>query len=168
TTAVLRQRPPREAAARRRKKRRPKLPRRNPDPSELAVPPRSGIVVRPPVTLGAWAERHGGAVDDGARTISVERVAPIDAAETVRRGDLCPLTSRRHVELAQRAAANGAALLVDAELAPRVPAGARWVHPHAAWALAGVLAEVAPSRDDLRSDGAIVEEGAELGARVAI
>jgi UDP-3-O-[3-hydroxymyristoyl] glucosamine N-acyltransferase len=128
------------------------------------VPRLAGIVVSPAVSLAAWAERHGGAIDGDA---PVDRVAPLDGT-AARSGDLRPFTSRRHLELALRAAAEGAALLVDAELAPLIPAGRRWVHPHAAWALAGVLAELAPSGDEDRHETAIVERGAELGARVAI
>jgi len=124
-----------------------------------------GILVSPPASLAAWVERYGGTIDDDARASAIARVAPLEDAHP---GDLCPFTSRRHLEPAIRAATRGAALLVDAELAALVPAEKRWVHSHAAWALACVLSEVAPSVDEDRRAHAIVEVGAELGARVSI
>ncbi len=125
----------------------------------------TGITVSPAASLAAWVETYGGTIDDGARGSAIARVAPLEDAHS---GDLCPFTLRRHLELAIRAATRGAALLVDTELAALVPEGKRWVHPHAAWALAGVLSEIAPSVDEDRRAHAIVEEGAELGAGVSI
>ena len=90
----------------------------------------------PPVMLAQLAELHGGEVDRPARASIIARIAPLDAGGA---DDLCPFTSRRY---AKEALASPALLLVDAGLAGLVPIGRRWVHPHAAWALAGILAEL--------------------------
>jgi UDP-3-O-[3-hydroxymyristoyl] glucosamine N-acyltransferase len=122
----------------------------------------TGIAISPPALLASLAERHGGFVDAEVRALLVERVAPLaDGGAHV----LCPVTSRRQVALAL---GHRAALLVDAELAPLVPEGRRWIHVHAAWALAGVLGEVAPLRETDARRSAIVEPGAELGEGVWI
>jgi hypothetical protein len=91
-------------------------------------------VSTPPVSLAVLAERHGGTVDGAAGSLLVARLAPLEAGVA---GDLCPFTLRRYLE---QALASPALLLVDATLAPLIPEGRRWVHPYAAWALAGLLA----------------------------
>src|SRR5207244_2001612 len=135
---------------------RPRHPRRllpNPEPPRAHVARSMGLVVSPPAPLARWVERHGGDVDVEARSFWVARVAPLEAA---RAGDLCPFTLPRHRELAVRASAEeGVALLVDAPLAAIAPPGRRWVHPHAGWALAGILADLAPATDEPRREGAI-------------
>ncbi|HMI84018.1 MAG TPA: UDP-3-O-(3-hydroxymyristoyl)glucosamine N-acyltransferase [Polyangiaceae bacterium] len=116
----------------------------------------------PPVTLGELAERHGGAVDAGAGTRVVERIAPIERGEA---RDLCPLTSRRHL----RAAFDSpSALLVAADLAPLVAHGRRWVHEHASFALAAVLGDLEGPRERARSDRAFIDPAAQLAADVAV
>src|SRR6185295_1157018 len=94
-----------------------------------------GVRFSPSARLTDLVERHGGTLDPSARSLSVERIAPIDAASAL---DLAPLTSRRHLAAAS---ACPAVLLVDVALAPHVREGRRWVHEHASWALAGLLAE---------------------------
>jgi len=122
----------------------------------------TGVPVSPPTLLASLAERHGGVVDGGAGALLVERIAPLDAGGAL---DLCPLTSRRHLRLALT---TRAALLVDAALAPLVPEGRRWVHPHAVWALAGILADLAPRTEAGARSGAIVEPGVELAEGVSV
>ena len=116
----------------------------------------------PPVTLGDLAERHGGTVDDGARTFAVRRVAPVEHGEA---SDLCPLTSRRHLAAAL---ASRSLLLVSAELASLVPPGRRWVHLYASFALSALLADLDPPRQRLQSDRASIDPGAKLAPDVAI
>ncbi len=109
-------------------------------------------------TLRELAARIGG---DAIVDAGVSRVAPVDDAGE---GDLAPLTSARYARSAHAAVARGAALLVDASLAPRVPPGARaWTHPNAPWALACALdlceAPAAP---------ATWGEGTRIGANVSL
>jgi UDP-3-O-[3-hydroxymyristoyl] glucosamine N-acyltransferase len=126
----------------------------------------TGLAISPPVSLASLAERHGGVVDAGARALVVERIAPL---ETGSARALCPLTSRRHLALALRRTASGeVVLLVDAELASRVPEGRRWVHGYAVWALAGLLSDLAPAPALDHRKSAVVDDGAELAAGVSI
>jgi UDP-3-O-[3-hydroxymyristoyl] glucosamine N-acyltransferase len=128
----------------------------------------ASVPVSPPLSLATLAERHGGTVDEGAGSFGVACIAALEHAAE---GALCPFTSRRYTELAIAALDAGASLLVDVELASLVPAGTRWVHPHASWALAGVLAHLAPDAErdaEIAPDvsigaGAIVMGGARVG-----
>lgn len=121
-----------------------------------------GLRIAAPVPLGKLAEKHGGTVDHGAEARMVERISALeDGGER----DLCPLTARRHLAMAL---ASGAALLVDAELASLVPPGRRWVHSHASWALAGLLADLAPADATYGRDRAMVDPGADIAESVAI
>jgi UDP-3-O-[3-hydroxymyristoyl] glucosamine N-acyltransferase len=97
-----------------------------------------GIALRAPATLGELAARLGGVVDPGAEGRSTSRLCPIDEAVA---GDLAPLLSRRFLRAAR---STEAALLVAADLADAVPPGRRWVHDHAALALARLLEDLAP------------------------
>jgi UDP-3-O-[3-hydroxymyristoyl] glucosamine N-acyltransferase len=122
----------------------------------------------PSVRLGDLARQHGGSVDAGAETRLVERIAPLDDAvgnAGEGEGDLSPLTARRHL---QSALTSRAALLVDAELAPLVPAGRRWVHPHAAWALAGILSEIESAGERARSETPLFDPSARIDPRAEI
>lgn len=121
-----------------------------------------GLRIAAPVSLGKLAEKHGGSVDDGAASRVVERIATLEDGGA---NDLCPFTARRHLALAL---SSRAALLVDADLAPLVPAGNRWVHPYASWALAGVLADLAPTDAPQGRDGALIDKTAEIAEDVAI
>jgi UDP-3-O-[3-hydroxymyristoyl] glucosamine N-acyltransferase len=117
----------------------------------------------PPITyLGDLAARYGGVVDAGANVRIVERIAPLDRGMP---SDLCPLTSRRHLDAAL---ASPSALLVAADLAPLVPAGSRWVHEHASFALASLLADLAPRVERTRSDRASIHERASLAPDVSV
>ena len=113
-----------------------------------------------PVPLRELAAKHGGMLDPGLEDAVVSRVVPVDAAKAD--GDaaaLVPLLSRRYLEAAL---ATDALLLVDGPLATLVPAGRRWIHPRAPYALACVLARVpAPAPLDAR-DLARVEPGASV------
>ena len=92
----------------------------------------------------------------------VERVAPLERGQA---SDLCPLTSRRQLSAAL---ASSSSLLVAAELAPLVPAGRRWVHEHASFALAALLADLTPSLERSRSDRASIHERAILAPDVTV
>jgi UDP-3-O-[3-hydroxymyristoyl] glucosamine N-acyltransferase len=126
-----------------RRKKRPRSPR--------------GAGLSPSVSLEALARELGGELDAGARGLVIERVAPVEKAGP---GELAPLLARRYLEAARQ---SGAAILVDASLAPLLPEGRRWVHPHAPYALAKVLERVAeaPPPEDKRAL-AIIEAGAEV------
>lgn len=98
----------------------------------------------------------GGSLDEGARGLSITRVAPIESAKE---GELAPLFARRFVAAARR---SGAAILVDASLAGLIPEGRRWVHTHAPYALARLLERLErPPPPDLRAL-AFIEEGADV------
>jgi len=112
--------------------------------------------------LGDLAERHGGTVDDGAGALVIRRVAPIGQGESA---DLCPLTDRRHLSAAL---ASPCALLVTAELAPLVPPGRRWVHAHATFALAALLADGDRPRERAKSHLASIDPRAELAPDVGV
>jgi UDP-3-O-[3-hydroxymyristoyl] glucosamine N-acyltransferase len=116
----------------------------------------------PPVTLGDLAQRHGGTVDPAANAVVVLRIAPLERGEP---SDLCPLTSRRHLGAAL---SSPSALLVAADLAPLVPPGRRWIHEHASFALATLLAEREPPPRIERSDRAFIDPSATLAPDVAV
>ncbi len=115
---------------------------------------------------------HGGTLDPGLEDAVVSGVAPVDETTTDASPNvLAPLLSRRYLAFALQSDAN---LLMDASLAALVPAGRRWVHPHAAYALACVLARVPePEPADERAlariePGAIVDPTAILGPFVVV
>ena len=118
--------------------------------------------VTPAPCLGDLSARHGGTVDEGAQTLVVHRLAPIEHG---RASDLCPFTSRRHMGLALRCEA---ALLVATELAELVPRGKRWIHPYASFALAALLSELEPLPPPSRSAQAFIHPTAEVPPDVAV
>lgn len=128
-----------------------------------------GIAFLSPVTLAQLAARFGGVVDAGAELLLVAHVTPVDVAASCE--DLAPLLARRYLKIAR---VSPALLLVDAALAKLVPEGRRWVHPHAGFAFARLLAELAPpppvdERAFARIDpGADVHPSASVGAGVVI
>jgi UDP-3-O-[3-hydroxymyristoyl] glucosamine N-acyltransferase len=128
-----------------------------------------GIAFPSPVALTQLAARFGGVVDAGAELLHAAHVTPVDAASAC--DDLAPLLARRYLKIAR---VSPALLLVDATLAKLVPEGRRWVHPHAGFAFARLLAELAPpppadERAFARIDpGADVAPSASVGAGVVI
>ena len=120
--------------------------------------------------LRVLALRHGGSVVGGEGYAPARIVPPAVATE----GDLAPLLAARSANAAREAAARGAALLVDAELAARldrdgVRAGAVWVHPHATWAMAALLDEaIVPHAPAMIGEGSSVAPSAVLGPRVVL
>lgn len=125
------------------------------------------------VKLGDLVARHGG-VASGARDAAIGRVAPVREAGA---GDLAPLLQQKYTTAAEEAHARGACVLVAAELAHdrRVARVAAWIHPHAAWALACVLADseetLAPplvGEDCVLGTNVVLEPGVLLGKRVRI
>jgi UDP-3-O-[3-hydroxymyristoyl] glucosamine N-acyltransferase len=123
-----------------------------------------------PERAGELCQAHGGALDPGLEAAVIHRIAPVDTAGPE---DLAPLVARRYVDAAR---ASEAVLLVDASLAPLVPAGRRWIHPHASFTLARLLAPLVPdepheARVDARAHvepGAIVDATATLGPFVVV
>ena len=89
--------------------------------------------------LRELAATLGGTLDPGLEDAVVSRIAPVDAEASEGATTLAPLLSRRYLEAAR---ASDAVLLVDGPLASLVPAGKRWIHPRAAYALACVLERV--------------------------
>lgn len=124
-------------------------------------------------TLRELAERHGGALRNGAHG-TVMRVVPIAQAAA---GELAPLFAVRYLDEATAALARGAMLLVDEELADReeIARLAGWFHPRAAWALAELLDGAdAPAEEPVIGEGSVIGPGAivlprvRIGARVTI
>jgi UDP-3-O-[3-hydroxymyristoyl] glucosamine N-acyltransferase len=127
-----------------------------------------GVVRLEGETLRALAARHGGTVLSGGDLAPV-RIVPTFAA---RDGDLAPVLSSRNVPAALEAGARGAALLVAEVLAARfdrVRAPGIWVHPHATWAMAGVLdGALVPAVPASVGDGSAIAPSAVLGPRVVV
>jgi UDP-3-O-[3-hydroxymyristoyl] glucosamine N-acyltransferase len=115
-------------------------------------------------SLAGLAAAFGGEVR-GRAALDVGRFVPIEEA---RAGDLAPFVRGSLRGEAARALARGAALLVTPELDAQARTdGARgsvWVHSHAAWAMAKVLAAHAVVTDDL----ATLAPDAVLGAHVSL
>jgi len=128
-----------------------------------------GAPLPAPARASELAARHGGALDPGIEDALIHRVVPTNEAKE---GDLAPVLSPRFVAAAK--GAEGALLLVDAALADGLPPGRRWVHPHAAFAFASVLAEIPGPRPYAAPELAHVEPGArvdptaELGPGVVV
>ncbi len=121
------------------------------------------VALARPEALAELVSRFGGelALGDAGRA-TIGRLAPIREAVA---GDLAPLLASKYVRAAEEAHARGACVLVDAGLAhdARVRGVAAWVHPHATWALAGLLDLCAAA-----AEPAIVGEGCELGENVVL
>jgi UDP-3-O-[3-hydroxymyristoyl] glucosamine N-acyltransferase len=117
-------------------------------------------------SLESLAARHGGQVRSGRREAPV-RLAPVAVAAA---GDLAPVLGARGVADAERAAAAGAALLVDVSVASRLrEAKALWVHDHATWAMAALLdAATVPDVDPIVGPACSVARSATLGPRVVL
>lgn len=124
--------------------------------------PTAGVALAAPVTLAELARLHGGSVDEAAREALVHRIAPIESASE---GELAPFLAYQHVAAAR---ATRAVLLVDAGLAKEVPEGRRWVHPHAAFALAGLLEAVSGLHEPPQTRAAFVGEGAKIATTARI
>ncbi len=124
----------------------------------------AGIALPSPLPLGALAARFGGEVDPGAERLPVARVAPVVSAGA---GDLAPLLARRRA-FVEAARAGEAAVLVDATLADALPPGRRWVHPHAAHALARLLESAAPPPLPDARAAAHVDPGASVDPTAAV
>jgi UDP-3-O-[3-hydroxymyristoyl] glucosamine N-acyltransferase len=124
-----------------------------------------GVVRLRGETLAALAARHGGRVKAGAERAVPGRMAPVTLAGA---GDLAPLLAARFARHAHEAAERGAVLLVDAALESRVRSAA-WVHEHATWAMAALLAEVVvPDTPAVVGAGCSVAPTAVLGPRVVL
>lgn len=123
----------------------------------------AGLAFPFPVPLARLVERLGGVVDAGAESLLAARIAPVDGASAC--DDLAPLLARRYLKIAR---VSPALLLVDAALAKLVPAGRRWVHPHAGFAFARLLAELAPPPPPDERAFARIDPGADVDATAVI
>ena len=124
-----------------------------------------GVKLPKPELVSDLAQRLGGRADDAVLGARVDRVcSPRDAERDL---DLVVVTSARFV--AEALGRSGVWLVAEA-LAPRFPEGRRWIHPHAAWALAELLdAAEPPAPERPRIDpSARVERGAEVAADVRL
>jgi UDP-3-O-[3-hydroxymyristoyl] glucosamine N-acyltransferase len=84
-------------------------------------------------------------------------------------GDLAVFAHSRYARAARRASERGAALLVDDGRAKDLRSGARWVHPHAWWAMAELLDEAGvPDTPATWGEGCEIGEHVVLGPRVVI
>ncbi len=96
-----------------------------------------GVALRVARTLRELQREFGGDLDDGVAPRTVDRVvSPEHAASDA---DLVVVTAARLTSLASSVPG---VLLCQQDLAPRVPGGRRWVHAHAPWVVARLLAEV--------------------------
>jgi UDP-3-O-[3-hydroxymyristoyl] glucosamine N-acyltransferase len=131
----------------------------------------AGVRFPAPVAVAELVSNFGGQADRGLESAWASGLAPIEDAEP---GWLAPFTARRFLPIARR---TGAALLVAEDLADLVPAGRRWIHPHAAYALArmlDMLRDVSPPPPGLvdpsttLGTGVVVFEGASIGPNCVI
>jgi UDP-3-O-[3-hydroxymyristoyl] glucosamine N-acyltransferase len=116
-----------------------------------------GIAFPSPLSLARLAERFGGAIDAGAEGLLAARVASL--TDGCSSNDLAPLLARRYLKLAR---VSPALLLVDASLARLVPAGRRWIHAHAGFAFARLLADLEPPPPADERALAHIDRGAEV------
>jgi UDP-3-O-[3-hydroxymyristoyl] glucosamine N-acyltransferase len=125
-----------------------------------------GVVKLRGESLEQLAARHGGKVLSG-QWLAPERIVPVEQAQS---GDLAPLLARRWVRASQDAAARGAMLLVDAQLAGAlVGAPGLWAHEHATWAMAELLdGAIAPALEADVGESCNIAPSAVLGPRVVI
>lgn len=122
----------------------------------------SGIALEIPTPLSELVRLHGGIADSTANARAITRIAPLDVAGA---GDLAPLLSRRYLDTARR---SEAVLLVARELADELPEGSRWIHPHASYALAGMLEPLAKVEEPPLAKPAYVSEEAVIAKDVRI
>jgi UDP-3-O-[3-hydroxymyristoyl] glucosamine N-acyltransferase len=115
-------------------------------------------------SLDEISARLGGVVDEDARQrIVVRVVSPPDARDAT---DLVVLTHPRFLPLAERATG---VVLCSQSLASRLPAGSRWQHSHAEWALAELLDWIAnPKVEAPPVRSALVDPAANVASDVAV
>src|SRR5260221_7910996 len=96
-----------------------------------------GVELPSLATLGDLAREQGGALDEGIEGRVVARL--VSPEHAVREDDLVVVTSSRWTR-----AASGApgVLLCQEDIAGRCPTGRRWVHPHAMFVVARLLAAI--------------------------
>jgi UDP-3-O-[3-hydroxymyristoyl] glucosamine N-acyltransferase len=121
----------------------------------------AGVSLSAPETVAALSARYGGSADAAALERTVSRVvAPADAD---RDDDLVLLVARRTLPAARRARG---IYLVSPALAPELSCERRWIHPHAMWTAARLLAP-GPSATGIHPS-AVVSPEAEIGAGARI
>jgi UDP-3-O-[3-hydroxymyristoyl] glucosamine N-acyltransferase len=131
-----------------------------PDPG----PARRGIALPEPERVADLVERLGGDVDPGAAGTCIERIVTPGQASAAE--ELVVLSSARQSAAAARAPG---VVLCRSDLAARVPAGRRWLHPQPMWVVAALLSSLSgPDAISGRHETARVEPGAELAPDVEL
>jgi UDP-3-O-[3-hydroxymyristoyl] glucosamine N-acyltransferase len=96
-----------------------------------------GVRLDAPWSVAELAAAHGGTLDDGLADAVVSRIVSPEIAEYG--DDLVVVTSALG---ASRALTRPGILLCQSDLSGRVPVGRRWVHGHATWVVARLLAPI--------------------------
>ncbi len=128
----------------------------------MSSAPSPAVSFAAPLPLARLAEHYGGVVDLGAGSLLVAALAPVESASA---GQLAPFVARRYLRAARGSLA---ALLVDASLASLLPSGRRWLHPHAGYALARLLQDLAPPPPPDERALAYIEAGARVDPSASI
>lgn len=128
----------------------------------MTAAPLPALSFAAPFPLARLAEHYGGAVDPGAGALLVGSLAPVESAAA---GQLAPFVARRYLQAAR---SSSAALLVDGALASLLPAGRRWLHPHASYALARLLQDLSPPPPPDERALAYLEPGAQVHPSASI
>lgn len=122
-----------------------------------------GLFFTHPIQFEQLFHQFGGTADDAAREMLVSRISPIELAGA---GDIAPFLSRRYLKSAGQ---SPALLLTTPELAKQLPEGRRWIHPHASYVLAQLLAYIEVRRGEAQiHPTAVIERGAVVKAGVVI
>jgi UDP-3-O-[3-hydroxymyristoyl] glucosamine N-acyltransferase len=129
-----------------------------------------GVELPVECVVGDLALTHGGSLDEGVSNRVVRRV--VSPEHAAREDDLVLVTSARRTA---EASAGPGVLLCDSSVAARCPEGRRWVHGHALYVVARLLAPVAerdaPSgvaRSAIVDPGASVHESVVIGAGAVV
>ncbi|WP_394822410.1 DapH/DapD/GlmU-related protein [Pendulispora albinea] len=119
------------------------------------------LLALPEIPLSVLAARWGGQVPIDA---AITSIAPPEGASA---GALAPVLRSSRLGEALAARQRGAALLIDASLASRLPAPsageACWVHAHATWAMAQVLGMCV-----LQLPPPVIGEGSSIGPHAVL
>jgi UDP-3-O-[3-hydroxymyristoyl] glucosamine N-acyltransferase len=127
-----------------------------------------GVRLSAPLSMAELARRYGGTLDDGLEDHVVRRLVSAEYAATD--DELALVTTSRWTG---PASASAALLLCQVEVAGRCPRGRRWVHSHAMYVAARLMAvaDEAPAGVDPRAwvdPAASVDEAATVRGGAAI
>jgi UDP-3-O-[3-hydroxymyristoyl] glucosamine N-acyltransferase len=123
-----------------------------------------GVRLPEPLLVSELVARHGGRASEAAARRRVATiVSPADASDPA---DLVVLTSARQLSRAEQT--NGV-LLCSEPLSTRLVRADLWIHPHAEWALAGMLDGIdGVAAGVARSAAAVIDPAAELAPDVRV